>query len=163
MSSQKAVSGGVIEAKLKELGIELPEAVTPAAAAYVPYTVSQNTVFISGQLPLVNGKVEHKGAVGAEFTVDEAKKVARICGLNVVAQLKAAVGGDLDRVKRIVKLVIFVNSAPGVSEQHLVANGASELIVEIFGEKGKHARSAIGVAGLPLGVPVEVEAFVEIA
>ncbi len=162
MSSQKAVSSGIIDARLKELGVEIPEAPTPAAA-YVPYTIANNIVSISGQLPLVGGKIEHKGALGAEFTVEEAKKVAKLCAINVVSQLRAACGGDLDRVKRCVKIVVFVTSVHGFSEQHLVANGASEFIVEVFGEKGKHARSAIGVAGLPLGVPVEVEAFFEIA
>jgi len=150
------------EAKLKELGIELPEATAPAGAAYVPYVVTGNYVYISGQLPLVGGKIEHKGACGAEFSVEEGKKVARICALNMLAQLKAACGGNLDKVKKAVKLVIFVNSAAGFSEQHLVANGASELVKELFGEKGAHARSAIGMQGLPLGVPVEVEGVFEI-
>ncbi len=151
-----------IEAKLKELGIVLPEAVAPAAA-YVPFVVTGNLVFISGQLPLINGKVEHKGQVGSDFNIETAKPVAKQCAINVLSQLKAACGGNLDKVKRCVKLVIFVNSAEGFSEQHLVANGASEFIVEVLGkEKGSHARSAIGVQGLPMGVPVEVEAFFEI-
>lgn len=153
-----------VEAKLQPLGLTLPEAIAPVGAAYVPYTVSGNVVYVSGQLPLVNGKVEHKGYVGSDFSVDEAKKVAQICALNVLAQVKAACGGDLSRVKKVVKLVIFVNSAQGFNEQHLVANGASELMIEAFGKEiGAHARSAVGMQGLPFGVPVEVEGFFEIA
>ena len=153
---------GRIEAKLKELGVVLPEISAPAAA-YVPYTVGGGFVHISGQLPFIAGKLEHKGACGAEFSVEEAKKVARICAVNLIANVKSACGGNLDKVKKCLKLVIFVNSAPGFSEQHLVANGASELVKEAFGDVvGSHARSAIGVAGLPFGVPVEVEAVFQI-
>ena len=150
-----------IEARLKELGIELPQAAA-AAAAYVPYTISGNVVYISGQLPLINGKIEHTGVVGTQFNVDEAAKIAHICAVNLIAQLKNACDGNLEKLRRVLKLTVFVNSAQGFSQQHLVANGASNLIREVFGDKGAHARSAIGVYGLPLGVPVEVEGIFEI-
>lgn len=149
-------------AKLKEIGVHLPEAVKPAAA-YVPYTVDNGVVYISGQLPLVDGKVSATGAVGAEVSVEQGQEVAKTCAINLLSQLRAACGGDLDRVEKVLKLVIFVNSASGFSDQHLVANGASKFVVEVLGDEvGSHARSAIGMQGLPMNVPVEVEGIFKI-
>lgn len=153
---------GKIEARLAERGIELPAAPAPAAN-YVPYTIGGNTVYIAGQVPVVDGRITHKGRVGETFTVAEAKEIARICGLNIIAQVKAACGGDLDRVVRCLKLGGFVACADGFGEQPEVVNGASELMVEVFGDAGRHARVAVGTNALPRNVPVEVDAVFEIA
>ena len=150
---------GQIEARLKELGIELPKAASPAAN-YVPYVISGNHIWVSGQVPVWNGELKFIGKVGGDIDVDEAVQAARTCGLNIMAQAKAALG-DLDRVTQIVKLVGFVNGAPGFINQPTVINGASDLMVEVFGDKGKHARSAVGAGGLPFDVAVEVEAVIE--
>jgi len=150
---------GRIEARLKELGIALPQAAAPAAN-YVPFVVTGNLVFVSGQLPVEGGQLKHKGIVGADVSVEDAHKAARLCALNLIAQAKAAVG-DLDMVARVVKLSGFVASAPGFTDQPKVVNGASDLMVEIFGEPGRHARAAVGVASLPLGVSVEVDGIFE--
>ena len=151
-----------IDARLDELGIELPEA--PAAAAtYVPYVISGDLVFVAGQVPSVGGELKYVGRVGADMSEEEAVKAARVCALNIVAQVKAACGGDLDRVVRCVKLGGFVNSAEDFTRQPWVINGASDLIAEIFGEKGKHARFAVGSNALPLGVSVEIDAVFQIA
>ena len=152
---------GKIEARLGELGIELPEAPMPAAN-YVPYTIGANTVYISGQVPFVNGRLEHNGRVGETYTVAEAQEVARICALNLLAQLKAACGGDLDRVVRCLKLGGFIACVDGFGEQPEVMNGASDLMVEVFGEAGRHARFAVGTNALPRNVPVEVDGIFEI-
>jgi enamine deaminase RidA (YjgF/YER057c/UK114 family) len=152
---------GRIDARLAELGLTLPDA--PAAAAiYVPTVQTGALVYVSGQVSkapegLITGKL------GATMDVAAGQQAARACALNVIAQMKAACGGDLDRVRRVVKLNGFVNSAPDFIEQHLVINGASALIGEVFGEIGAHARSAIGNVSLPLGAAVEVEAIFEIA
>ncbi|MGW1678532.1 RidA family protein [Saccharopolyspora sp. NPDC002376] len=145
--------------RLAELGIPLPDVVTPVAA-YVPAVRSGSLVFTAGQVPVVNGQVAATGKVGAEISGDDAKKYARICALNALAAVDALVG--LDSVVRVVKVVGFVASAEGFTGQPAVVNGASEVLGEIFGEAGKHARSAVGVAELPLGVPVEVEIVVEV-
>ena len=147
--------------RISELGIVLPQVATPAGA-YVPAVVSGNLVFTAGQIPLVDGKLAATGKVGRDLTAEQAKEIARICALNAVAAIKSVIG-DLDRVKKVVKVVGFVSSDPSFSQQPAVVNGASELLEQIFGEKGIHARSAVGVAVLPLDAPVEVELIVEFA
>ncbi|MUL79755.1 RidA family protein [Mycolicibacterium sp. CBMA 226] len=146
--------------RLAELGIELPEVVAPLAA-YVPAVRTGNLVYTSGQLPLQGGQLPAEGKVGAEVSVEDGKALARICGLNALAAVHALVG--IDSVVRIVKVVGFVASAPGFNGQPGVINGASELLGEVFGPAGAHARSAVGVSELPLNAPVEVELIVEIA
>jgi enamine deaminase RidA (YjgF/YER057c/UK114 family) len=145
--------------RLAELGIVLPP-VAPPVAAYVPAVRTGDLVFTSGQLPLVAGTLRRTGRVGAEVSADDAKECARICALNALAAVDALVG--LDAIRRVVKVVGFVASAPGFIGQPGVVNGASELFGEVFGEAGTHARSAVGVAELPLGAPVEVEILVEV-
>jgi len=152
---------GAVEARLKELGLTLPE-VVPPLAAYQPAVRSGAYVFTSGQLPMVDGKLPLTGKVGAEVTPEQAKDLARVCALNALAAVKS-VAGDLDRIARVVKVVGFVASDPAFTGQPGVVNGASELLGEVLGEKGVHARSAVGVAVLPLDAPVEVEIQVELA
>lgn len=146
--------------RLAELGIELPEVVAPLAA-YVPAVRTGNLVYTSGQLPMEGGKLRAEGKVGAEVSADDGKALARVCGLNALAAVHALVG--IDSVVRVVKVVGFVASAPGFTGQPAVINGASELLGEVFGPAGAHARSAVGVSELPLNAPVEVELIVEIA
>ncbi len=153
---------GKIDARLKELGIELPEAAAPAAN-YIPYVVTGNQVFLSGQVTIWNGELRFLGRLGEALTVEQGYQAARLCGLNLLAQVKAACGGDLDRVVRCVKLGGFVNSTPDFTDQPKVINGASDLMVEVFGDKGRHARFAVGAPALPLGVSVEIDAVFEIA
>ncbi len=148
---------GKINTRLSELEIELPEASAPAAN-YVPYILENGTLYIAGQVPFWNGKLLHVGKVGAEYSLVDAVQAARVCGLNIIAQAKAALGGDLDRVRRIAKVGGFVNAVPEFGQHPAVVNGASDLFVDIFGEAGKHARFAVGAVSLPLGVPVEVDA-----
>ncbi len=157
---QERGDSGKISARLEELGITLPAPAAPLAA-YVPAVRTGNLVYTSGQLPLEAGKPTHFGKVGAEVIPEEGKAAARTCALNALAGIHALVG--IDSVVRIVKLVGFVASAPGFTGQPGVVNGASEFLGEVFGEAGAHARSAVGVAELPLGVPVEVELIVEVA
>jgi enamine deaminase RidA (YjgF/YER057c/UK114 family) len=145
--------------RLADLGLELPS-VAPPAGAYVPAVRTGNLVFTSGQLPMVAGVVVKKGKVGAEVKPEQAKELARRCTLNALAAIDALVG--IDSVVRVVKVVGFVASAEGFTEQPAVLNGASELLGEVFGDAGQHARSAVGVAELPLGAPVEVELTVEV-
>lgn len=152
---------GTIDTRLAEKGITLPAASVPAAN-YVPSVRTGNLLFISGQIPMQDGKITHTGKVGETYSVDEGYQAARICALNIVAQAKAALG-DLDQVVRVVKLVGFVNGIPSFPDAPKVINGASDLMVEIFDEAGRHARSAVTVASLPMGVAVEVEAILEIA
>lgn len=149
------------EARLQELGIQLPVAPKPVAA-YVPAVRSGDLIFTSGQLPLVEGKLTAKGKVGGEVTPEESYQAARTAVLNALAVVKS-VAGSLDRVTRVVKATVFVASAAGFTAQPQVANGASELLQQIFGEAGQHARSAVGVAELPLDAPVEIELVVEVA
>lgn len=151
---------GKIEARLKEIGITVPAAAAPLAS-YVPTVQTGSLLFLSGQVTLKDGKREFVGKLGRDFTTEQGAEAARLCALNIVAQLKAALG-DLDRVRRVVKLTGFVNAVPDFTEQPQVVNGASDLLAEIFGDKGKHARSAVGVGSLPGGVACEVEAIVEI-
>lgn len=152
---------GEIEKRLKEKGIDLPVAAAPAAN-YVPWVVSGKTVYISGQVPFKDGKPSFAGKVGDDFDVETAQQAARLVGLNIVAQLKAACGGDLDRVARCIKLGGFVNCTPDFAEQPKVVNGASDLMAEIFGEAGQHARFAVGVPALPFNVAVEIDAIFEL-
>lgn len=152
---------GTIDARLAELGIELPKAAAPVAA-YVPAVISGNTLTLSGQITAWNGERRFIGKVGAEFTTEQGKEAARLCGLNLLAQAKAALNGDLDRIVRVVRLGGFVNAVADFTEQPAVVNGASELMLEVFGDAGRHARSAVGVASLPFNVAVEVEATFEI-
>ena len=152
---------GEVDARLAELGIEVPEAAA-AVANYVGYVRSGNLVFVSGQVPLVDGAFKFQGKVGAEFSIEEGQEAARICAINIIAQLKAACGGDLDRVRRIVKLGGFVNSTPEFTDQPKVINGASDLMVAVFGDAGRHSRAAVSAGALPLGVAVEVDAVAEI-
>ena len=146
--------------RLDELGIELP-AVPAPAGAYVPAVRTGNLVYTAGQVPFVDGTIAATGKVGQEISPEEAKAHARTCALNALAAA-ASVAGGLEGIRRIVKVVGFVASAPGFSGQPQVINGASEFLIEVFGEDGKHARSAIGVAELPLNAPVEVEMIVEV-
>jgi enamine deaminase RidA (YjgF/YER057c/UK114 family) len=150
-----------IDRALENLGLSLPQAAAPVAA-YVPVVEAGGLLHISGQLPFRDGKVV-TGRLGDGVSLEDGQDAARACGLMLVAQVKAALGGDLSRVKRIVKLGVFVNSTPDFTDQPKVANGASELMVALFGDAGKHARSAVGVAVLPLGAAVEVDAIVEVA
>ena len=150
-----------IEKKLSELGINLP---TPAApvANYVGFVKSGNMVFVSGQLPLENGQMKFVGKVGLDVTAEDAKSAAKLCAINILAQIKVACDGNLDRVVRCVKLGIFVNGDTTFTAHPAVANGASDLIAEVFGDAGKHARAAVGSGSLPFGVSVEVDAIFEI-
>ena len=152
---------GEIEARLQELGIELPEAAAPVAN-YVPYVIDGKQLWVAGQVPFWNGAVKYTGVVGQDISIDEAVDAARVCALNILAQTKAALG-DLDRIARVIKLGGFVNGAPGFTDQPKVINGASDLLVEVLGDKGLHARSAVGAGGLPLGVPVKIDAVIAIA
>ncbi|AYF98246.1 RidA family protein [Protaetiibacter intestinalis] len=147
--------------RLAELGLALPP-VVPPVAAYVPAAVSGNLVFTAGQLPMIGGVLPTVGKVGAEVGADEAKELARVCALNALAAADSVIG-SLDRVTRVVKVVGFVASDPGFTGQPGVVNGASELLGEVFGDAGVHARSAVGVAVLPLDAPVEVELVLEFA
>jgi enamine deaminase RidA (YjgF/YER057c/UK114 family) len=153
---------GRIEKVLADKKIELPKAAAPVAN-YVPVVIAGNLAFVSGQVTVSNGEFKFIGKLGREFDVAQGQQAARMCGLNVLAQLKAALGGDLDRVKRCVKLGVFVNSTDSFTDQPKVANGVSDLIVEVFGDAGKHARFAVGSNVLPLNVAVEVDAVFEIA
>ena len=151
---------GTIEARLAELGVTLPDAPAPAAN-YVPAVLSGSTIYVSGQLPVgANGLV--KGTLGAGVSVEDGYEAAKLCAINILAQAKKA-AGDLERIVRVVKISGFVASAPDFFDQPKVVNGASDFLAEALGEKGRHARSAVGVAALPLGAAVEVEAIVEIA
>ncbi len=153
---------GKIESRLKELGIELPKPTKPVAN-YVPFVVTGNIAFVSGQVPVGPKGLEFMGRVGDAVTAEEAQAAARLCALNLVAQVKEACGGDLDRVVRCVRLGGFVNSTNEFTGQPGVINGASDLMVEIFGDAGRHARTAVGVNVLPLGCSVEVDGVFEIS
>ncbi|HET7073286.1 MAG TPA: RidA family protein [Mycobacterium sp.] len=148
-----------VSARLEQLGVVLPQAVAPLAA-YVPALRTGNLVYTAGQLPIEGGKLARTGKVGAEVGPEEAKVLARICALNALAAVDSLVG--IDAVTQVVKVVGFVASAPGFNGQPGVVNGASELLAEVFGDKGAHARSAVGVSELPLDAPVEVELIVEV-
>jgi enamine deaminase RidA (YjgF/YER057c/UK114 family) len=151
---------GKVESRIKELGLTLPEAPKPVAA-YIPAKQTGRLVFTAGQLPMVNGELVSKGLLGQDVEIDEANKAARICTLNALAAIKDVIG-DLDRIKQIVRVVGYVSSVPTFTQQPAVVNGASELLLEIFGENGKHTRSAVGMAVLPLNASVEIELTVEV-
>ncbi|WP_193368377.1 RidA family protein [Pelagibius marinus] len=153
---------GEVDARLAELGIDVPEATAPVAN-YVGCVQTGNLVFISGQVPIKDGKFQYQGKLGESMSVEDAQAAARLCAINIIAQAKAACGGDLDRVTRVVKLTGFVNSTGDFTDQPKVVNGASDLMVEVFGDKGRHSRAAVSAASLPAGVAVEVEAVVEIS
>ncbi len=153
---------GEIDNRLKALGVDLPTPAKPVAN-YVPFVKTGNLVYISGQVPNLHGELKFIGRVGKEVGLDDAKKAARLCGVNILAHLKSACEGDLDRVVRCVKLVGFVNAAEAFTQQPEVVNGCSDLMVEVFGDKGRHARSAVGAGSLPRNVAVEVEAVFEVA
>lgn len=148
------------EDKLKKMGIQLPEPTKPLAS-YVPGVIEDDWLYISGQLPLKDGQLVYKGKLGADIDLKAGYEAAKLCAINGLAVLKS-LAGDLSRVRKIVKLTGFVQSAPGFNEQPAVINGASELLGEIFGETGKHARSAVGVSELPLGAAVEIELIARI-
>lgn len=154
------VGGAGAYARLAELGLTLPQ-VVPPLAAYVPAVQSGNHVYVSGQLPMVEGKLPYTGKVGAGVTPEQGAEMARICALNALAAIDALVG--LGRLVKIVKITGFVASASGFTGQPAVVNGASELFGDVLGELGRHARSAVGVSELPLGAPVEVEVIAEVA
>lgn len=151
----------IIEARLTAAGITLPEAAAPAAN-YVPYVISGSLLYLSGQLPIEGGKIAVTGLLGADVPLEDGQRAAQLCAINILAQAKAALGGDLGRITRVIKLNGFVASAPGFVEQHLVINGASNLIADILGDAGKHARAAVGMAALPLNAAVEIDAIMEI-
>lgn len=153
---------GKVDARLKELGIELPTPPAPVAS-YVPYVVSGNLVYVSGQVTMGPKGLEYVGKVGDNISLDDGKAAAKLCAINVIAQVKVACGGDLDRVKRCVKVGVFVNAVADYTQHPEVANGASDLFMAVFGEAGKHARAAVGAGSLPRGVACEVEAVFEIA
>jgi len=150
-----------VEAKLNEMGVTIPDAPTPAAN-YLPFTQSGSLVFVSGQVPFVDGKLQVTGTVGADASLEDAQGQARICAINLLAQLKVACGGDLDRVTQVVKLGAFVASADDFHSQPTVVNAASNLMVDAFGEAGRHARFAVGTNALPLGCLVEIDGIFEI-
>lgn len=152
---------GEIERAMKDLGIELPKPAIPVAN-YVPCVIAGSLLYVSGQVPMHNGKLMFVGQVGADIFVQEAQMAARQCALNILAQARAALDGNLDRVVGIAKLGGFVNSTVDFTEHSEVINGASDLMVELFGDKGKHARFAVGVPSLPLNASVEVDAIIEI-
>jgi enamine deaminase RidA (YjgF/YER057c/UK114 family) len=148
------------EERLQQLGVSLPAPAAPVAA-YVPAVRTGDLVFVSGQVPLVDGTPSHLGHLGGDVDLEAGRAAARTCAINLIAALKAELG-ELSRVRRIVKLTGFVACVPGFTDAPKVVNGASELFAEAFGDAGRHARAAVGVAALPLGVPVEVEAVVEV-
>jgi enamine deaminase RidA (YjgF/YER057c/UK114 family) len=152
---------GRIEQRLGERGIVLPPAMR-AMANYVPYTVTGKHVWVAGQGPFLDGKLHYNGRLGDNITIDDGRACARIVGLNILAQVKAACGGDLDRVVRCVKLNGFVNSTPDFTQHPEVINGCSELMIEVFGEAGRHARVAVGAPILPMGTSVEIDGLFEI-
>ena len=151
-----------IEQRLKDIGLEIPKAPAPAAN-YVPYTIANGLVHISGQVPFADGELKYIGTVGDDLTLEDGYQAARLCGINIISQILSACDGDLERVKRIVKLGGFVNAAADFKDHPKVINGASDLMSEVFGDKGKHARFAVGAVSLPLGVAVEVDGIVDIA
>ncbi|MEJ2103074.1 MAG: RidA family protein [Ignavibacteriaceae bacterium] len=150
----------MIEEKINQMGIEIPEAAKPLAA-YIPALKVENLIMTSGQVPVSNGVIKFQGKVGKDLSEDEGKEAAKLCAINCLSAVKSLIG-NLDKIKRIIKLTVFVNSSTGFTAQPKVANGASEFIVEVFGDIGKHARSAVGVSELPLNSAVEIEMIVEV-
>lgn len=152
--------GETIEKRLSEMGVTLPAAAAPAAN-YVPFVRSGNLLFPSGQLPIKDGKLAVTGLLGRDLDVAAGKEAAKLCAINILAQAKAALG-DLEKIRRLVKINIYVASSPDFTEQHLVGNGASDFFAEVLGERGKHARVAVGMAALPLNAAVEIESILEV-
>ncbi len=152
--------GETIEKRLADLGVVLPAAAAPAAN-YLPFVRTGSLLFTAGQLPLKDGKLQASGLVGRDLDTAAAREAAKLCAVNVLAQAKAALG-DLEKIRRIVKITVFVASSADFTEQHLVANGASDFLFAVLGERGKHARAAVGTASLPLNAAVEVEAIIEV-
>ena len=150
-----------IASRLAAAGVTLPVAAAPAAN-YVPYVTYNNVLQTSGQLPFEDGKIAAIGKLGGGVSLEDGQRAAKACAVNILAQASAALGGDLTRIVRLLKLTVFVASDAGFTEQHKVANGASDFMVEILGDAGRHARSAVGVYQLPLGFAVEVDAIVEV-
>jgi enamine deaminase RidA (YjgF/YER057c/UK114 family) len=155
---QVGILSGKIESRIKALGLILPEPPKPVAS-YVPFVNVDNTIFISGQVPMGPKGLEYIGRLGVNMDLETGQAAAKLCGLNIIAQLKAAAGGDLDRVKQIVRLGGFVNCAEDFKAQPLVINGASDLMQDVFGEVGRHARAAVGTNALPGGTAVEIDAI----
>ena len=151
-----------VEQRLTNMGISLPKPAAPAAN-YVPFVTAGKLIFVAGQITILDGKLQYLGKVGDTLSTEDGYKAARICAINLIAQVKKACLGDLERVTQVVKLGGFVNCTPNFTEQPKVINGASDLIAEVFGESGKHARIAVGVPSLPLDVAVEVDGIFEIA
>ena len=158
----RLIMASTVESRLNEMGITVPEAPAPAAN-YVPWVKNGNMIYVAGQVPFVDGKLTATGRIGESATPEEGYEQARICAINLIAQVKAACGGDLDRVTRVVKLGGFVASADDFNGQPGVVNGASDLLAEALGDVGKHSRSAVSAASLPLGVAVEVEGIFQIS
>jgi len=152
---------GLIDQRLAELGLRLPAAAAPAAN-YVPFVVTGNLVFVAGQIPFRDGEIQYLGIVGTDISPEDAYRAARLCGLNLIAQVRQACDGDLDRVRRVVKLGGFVACAPEFTGQPQVINGASDLMEEVFGGQGRHARFAVGASSLPRNATVEVDGIFEI-
>jgi enamine deaminase RidA (YjgF/YER057c/UK114 family) len=152
----------IIDGRLSELGIELP-ASSAAVANYVPYVISGNLIYVSGQITAWNGEIRYQGKLGDGISVEDGYRAARLCALNLIAQVKEACGGDLDKVSRVVKLGGFVAGTPGFTDHPKVINGASDLMVEVFGDAGRHARFAVGAPSLPLGISVEIDGLFEIS
>lgn len=152
---------GTIDARLAELGISLPTPAVPVAS-YLPFVRTGSLVMISGQITMNNGELQYVGKLGDSLSVEEGYQAARLCGVNLIAQMRAACDGDLDRVRRVVRLGGFVNSTPDFTDHPKVINGASDLMQEVFGDAGQHARAAVGSSSLPLGIAVEVDSVVEI-
>ena len=149
---------GEIDKRLKELGVELPEARDPKVAKILGSNIAGNILYVSGQVPQWNGEITFIGKVGREFDIEEGRKAARLCALNVIAHAKKALSGNLDRVLKVVKIKGYVNTTPDLIEVAEVVNGASELFVDVFGEDGRHARTVAGVNVMPFDVAIEVEA-----
>ena len=152
---------GKIDARLRELGLEIPPSPAPLGS-YVPFVVTGSLVFIAGQLPIGAKGLEYAGKLGQQFNVADGKQAARLCGINIIARLRDACGGDLDRVKQGVKICGYINAAPDFTEFAPVMDGCSNFLVEVFGDKAKHARVAVGAPSLPRGAAVEVDAIFEI-
>ncbi len=150
-----------VENRLKEIGLSLPQA-APPAANYIPYVISGHFLFIAGQIPFLNGEKMHFGKLGADMSIEDAQKAAQACALNVLAQAGAAVNGDWSRIARCVRVGGFVNCTPEFDQMSVVLNAASDLLVAALGEKGRHARTAVGANSLPFGVTVEIEAIFEL-
>lgn len=150
-----------VSQKLKDLNITLPPVAKPAAS-YVPYLIVNDMLYVSGQLPSVNGEVKYKGFLGEDVTIEQGQEAAKICAINLIAAASDALGGDLEKVKQVVQLQVLVASTGEFTSQHLVANGASNLFAEVFGAKGAHTRAAYGVESIPLGAAVEIMATFQI-